>query len=223
MLWLKWQIPDGVSMKLWRHFWPFKGLKLTLNWKRYRSPGGSKMLKNLFDFGRIRGVISFLFTSIFGTSLWSKISIQRFQEAIASGKKLFIYLLEWHNIACKVVRMFPLNISLQYGGNLSLRYEKVLLFIILWIWRTRLHLWRSDRVIGRAAWYCILSPLKNWGSSTEVVDVLLMVCDKWVIKSFVQLVKCLRGKSYERCLSRSWFKILADQGRIQARDLGIYP
>ena len=42
--------------------------------------------------------------------------------------------------------MIPLNISLQLAGNLSLRYEMVLLFIILWICKTRLHFRRSDRV-----------------------------------------------------------------------------
>ena len=42
--------------------------------------------------------------------------------------------------------MIPLNISLQLAGNLSLRYEVVLLFIILWICKARLQFRRSDRV-----------------------------------------------------------------------------
>ena len=145
MPWLQWQTPEGVSMKLWHHLWPFNGLKLTLNWKRYRSPTGSWILKKVLDSGRIRAIISFLSTPIDGTSLYLNISIKRFQEAMASGKKLFKYLFDLHFITWKVVRIFPLNNSLQLRGNLYFKYEGVLWPIILWICKTRLHLRRSDK------------------------------------------------------------------------------
>ena len=88
-------------------------------------------LKPKYDSGRIRDKISFLRIPIEGTSLYLKTSIKIFQEVIASGKKLFLYLFDLQKNSWKVVRMFPLNISLQFGGNLSFRYEIVLLLIIL--------------------------------------------------------------------------------------------
>ena len=51
----------------------------------------------------------------------SKCLIKIFQEAIASGKKLFMYLFDLHIISRKVLRMLPLNEALQLGGSLSLR------------------------------------------------------------------------------------------------------
>ena len=42
----------------------------------------------------------------------SKCLIKIFQEAIASGKKLFMYLFDLHIISRKALRMFPLNKAL---------------------------------------------------------------------------------------------------------------
>ena len=75
MPWLQWQIPEGISMKLWHHLWPFKGHKLTLNWKRYRSPTGSWILKRVLDSERIRAIISY-------TYRWDIIIFEHFHKKI---------------------------------------------------------------------------------------------------------------------------------------------
>ena len=50
-----------------------------------------------------------------------KCLINIFQEEIASGKKLFMYLFDLHNISLKVFRGIPLNKPLGLGGSLSFR------------------------------------------------------------------------------------------------------
>ena len=203
--WLQWHISGGVPIKLWQHLWPLNGLKLTLNWKRNRRPTGSKILKILLDSGRIRDKISFLRIPREGTSLYLKISIKIFQEAMASGKTLFLYLFDLQKKSWKVLRMFPLKISLQFGGSLSFRYDRVLLLIILWTWIARLNLRRSDRVsqpnssyslmrldpcqapvIARAAWCWILSTF-------VIRELRVTIIKMWAYKSLIHLIKRLKG------------------------------
>ena len=77
------------------------------------------MPKILLVVGRKKVLICFFRISFDGTS--SKCLIKIFQEAIASGKKLFIYLFDLHIISRKVLRVFPLNRALHFGGNLSFK------------------------------------------------------------------------------------------------------
>ena len=66
-----------------------------------------------------KSINMFLIMSKDGTS--SKCLIKILQEAIASGKNLFMYLFDLHIISRKVLLMLPLNKALQLGGSLSLR------------------------------------------------------------------------------------------------------
>ena len=119
MFWLQLHDSEGVSAKLWRRLWLLKGLRLTLNWKRYRRPTGSCIPKILLVLGRRKIFICFLRISKDGTS--SKWLKKMFQEAIALGKKLFLYLFVLHIISRKVLRAFSLNKALQFGGSLPFR------------------------------------------------------------------------------------------------------
>ena len=61
-----------------------------------------------------------------------KCVIIKFQEARLLGKKLFMYLDDIHLISRRVLLISALNkYGLLFGGNLSVRYEEVMLFIIL--------------------------------------------------------------------------------------------
>ena len=53
-------------------------------------------IKNIHS--EVNDVIAFLSTPIDGTSLYLKISIKRFHETMASGKKLFMYPFDLHII-----------------------------------------------------------------------------------------------------------------------------
>ena len=161
---------EGVSMKLWWLLWLLKGLRPTLNWNRYRRPTGSCTPKILLGFGRKNDDTWSLRLSKDGRT--SKYEITLFQDEIAWGKKLFMYLLVLHFILRKTLYKKDLCI----GGSLSLRYDGALLFMILWIWKMRLHIRRSDKVshpnsslslelfepchlpiTARAAWYWTIS------------------------------------------------------------------
>ena len=144
MPWLHRQISEGVSKKLCCLLWLLKGLKLTLKWKRYLSPSGSWIPKILLVIGRQKVLICFLRTSKNGMSL--KWVTKMFQEAIAWWKKLFMYLKDLHLNSRNVFSLVWPYKSLRLGGSLSFKYEGVLLFKILWIWRIRLHIRRSDRL-----------------------------------------------------------------------------
>ena len=77
------------------------------------------MPKILLVIGRKKELICFLRIAKDGTS--SKCLIKIFQEVIASGNKLFIYLLDLHIISRKMLRVFPLNKALHFRDSLSYR------------------------------------------------------------------------------------------------------
>ena len=72
-------------------------------------------------FGRRTKKVIDMFFRISKDGTSSKCLIKLFQEAIASGKKLFMYLFDLHIISRNVLRVFPLNNALHFGGNLSFR------------------------------------------------------------------------------------------------------
>ena len=76
---------------------------------------------------RIRNRISFLSTPINDTSLYWKMFIKIFREAMAPGKKLFMYLFDLQIISRKVVRMFPLNITLQVFEYSNITYSLIII------------------------------------------------------------------------------------------------
>ena len=60
-------------------------------------------------------MICFLSMSKVGTL--SKCLINVFQEEIAPGKKLYLYLFDIHIISLKVLRILPLNKAQELGGR----------------------------------------------------------------------------------------------------------
>ena len=112
ILCLQRHLSEGVSMKLWRLLWYLKELKPTLSWKRYRSHKGSCIPKRLFFFGRIKDNICFLRILKDGISL--KWVITLFQEVIASGKKLLMYLKDLYLNSWKVLLLLCLHKGLRW-------------------------------------------------------------------------------------------------------------
>ena len=117
--WVKRHLSEGVSMKLWRFLWYLKKLKPTLYWVRYRSPKGSCIPKMFFFFGRINDKRWSLRILIDG--ILSNWVIILFLEVIASGKKLLMYLDDWHLISWKVLLLLWLYKGLRCRGSLSLK------------------------------------------------------------------------------------------------------
>ena len=144
MPWLQRQVSVGVSIKLWFLLWLLKGLKPTLNCKIYRIPKGSCIPKMLLNLGRKKALRWFL--SLLKEGISSKCWINTFQDLIALGKKLFMYLDDLHLISRNVISLVRPYKGRRIKGNLSFRYDGVLLFKILWIWRIRRHKRRSYRV-----------------------------------------------------------------------------
>ena len=125
-------------------FVTLKGLRLTLNWKRYRRPKGSWTPKILLFMGRTKDKTWSLRLSKDGKS--SKCEIIMFQKEITWGKKLFMYLFVLNFISRKTLNKGLLKKGRCLEASLSLRWEGVLLFIILWICKIRLPIRRSDKV-----------------------------------------------------------------------------
>ena len=112
-------ISEGVSAKLRRNLRLLKGLKTHSQLKEISESYRIMYTESTFGLRTKKVLICFLRMSKDGTS--SKCLIKIFQEAIASGKKLCMYLFDLHIISRKVLRMLPLNKALQLGGSLSLR------------------------------------------------------------------------------------------------------
>ena len=95
MTWLQWKISEGVSLKLYHQLWPFKGRKLNLDWKRYRTTTGSWILKQLLDSGLIKDIIPFVSTTIYidGIFLYLKISIKKSKKQWHLGRNYSCILL----------------------------------------------------------------------------------------------------------------------------------
>ena len=167
------QISDGVSRKWCCFLWLRKKLKPTLNWKRWRRPLGSCKPKIDLDFGRKKDKRCSFRVSRVGK--YSKLVMIPFQEEIASGKKLFLYLSLLNFISRKTV----FRKGWRYGGNLSLKEFWQILFSFEYIF--------FNDIQNGTMWFCPNFIHRNgrrvdvhipmWGPDSTVAMFVIVSCD----------------------------------------------